>query len=281
MPDEVVEYLAVKEGVVWDATLGLGGHAERLLEWSAGVRVIGMDRDPESIGLARERLARFGERVRFVHGRFSDLELLMKETGVERVNGLIADLGVSYYQLTESSRGFSYQIDCDLDMRMDRTSGGRTAEEILNFSPEREISELIYRLGEERRARRVASSIVRARPLRSSSQLARAIDAVVPRTWRHSVLQRVFMALRMAVNEELEELESLLQTAPARVRPGGRMVAITFHSLEDRMVKRAFLALAREGRATVLTKKVVRPGEEEQSRNPASRSSKLRAVEMK
>jgi 16S rRNA (cytosine1402-N4)-methyltransferase len=253
MPEEVLEYLGsgAREGVVWDATLGLGGHTERLLERWPRVRVIGMDRDSESIGMARERLRRHGDRVTYLHGRFSDLERLFRESGLERVDGLISDLGVSYYQLTEGSRGFSYQIDCDLDMRMDRASGGRTAEELVNFSSERELSD------------------------------AAAVGSVVPRTWIHPVLQRTFMAIRMAVNEELEELEALLEGALSVLRPGGRMVAISFHSLEDRMVKHAFIRMSREGRAAILTKKVVRPGDEETSRNPASRSAKLRAAEVR
>jgi 16S rRNA (cytosine1402-N4)-methyltransferase len=277
----VVEYLAVREaGVYVDATLGLGGTAERVLEAAPAVQVIGVDRDPESLELARERLARFGDRVQLIHGRFSELGQLIDKAGVERADGVIADLGVSYYQLTDSARGFSYQSECELDMRMDRSAGGLTAADLLNNAAEIELSELIYRLGEERRARRVARSIVRARPVRTSSQLAGAIASVVPRTWIHSVLQRVFMALRMAVNEELDELGALLEAAPGRVRPGGRMVVISFHSLEDRMVKQAWVKLAREARGSILTKKVVRPSEQERSRNPASRSAKLRAVEI-
>ena len=279
MPAEVMEYLAVHPaGVYLDSTLGLGGHAERLLEQLPEARVIGLDRDPESLEMARERLARFGERIRFLHGRFSELPALLDAAGVEQLDGALADLGVSYYQLTEGERGFSYQQDFPLDMRMDRSSG-RTAEEIVNLDAERDISEIIYSLGEERRARRVARSIVRARPIHSTRQLAEAIGGSA-RTWIHPVVQRTFMALRMAVNEELEELGAWLEAAPKRVRPGGRLVTITFHSLEDRMVKQSFQKLAREGRAAILTKKVVRPSDEEQARNPASRSSKLRSAQM-
>ena len=172
MLDEVMQYLAVHPaGVYLDSTLGLGGHAERLLEQLPEARVIGLDRDAESLEMARERLARFGERIRFLHGRFSELPALLDAAGVEQLDGALADLGVSYYQLTEGERGFSYQQDFPLDMRMDRSSG-RTAEEIVNLDAERDISELIYSLGEERRARRVARSIVRARPIRSTRQLA-------------------------------------------------------------------------------------------------------------
>jgi 16S rRNA (cytosine1402-N4)-methyltransferase len=281
MSAEVLEYLAPGEGVFADLTLGLGGHAERLLEQAPGARLIGIDRDAEALDLARARLARFGDRVRYVHGRFSELDALLNEAGAGQLNGLYADLGASYYQLTTPDRGFSFQQDCRLDMRMDRTSGGPTAEEILNRLAERDISELIYTLGEERRARRVASSVVRARPIRSSAHLATVIGEVVPGPWRHAVLQRVFMALRMAVNDEMGELEAMLSAAPGRVRAGGRIVAISFHSLEDRMVKQAFQKLARARRAALLTKKVVRPGAEEIARNQASRSAKLRAIEIR
>jgi 16S rRNA (cytosine1402-N4)-methyltransferase len=280
MAAEVVQYLAPGAGVYADLTLGLGGHAERVLESAAEARLIGIDRDPEALELARDRLARFGDRVTYLHGRFSELDRLLREGRVEQLDGLHADLGASYYQLTSPDRGFSFQRDCRLEMRMDRRSGGPTAEEIVNRLAEREISELIYTLGEERRARRVASSVVRARPIRSSAHLAEVIGGAVPGPWRHAVLQRVFMALRMAVNEELEELEAMLVAAPGWVRPGGRIVVISFHSLEDRIVKHAFQRLAREGRSRVLTKKVVRPGSEELSRNPPSRSAKLRAAEM-
>jgi 16S rRNA (cytosine1402-N4)-methyltransferase len=285
MPVEVLEYLVTDASSLYiDATLGLGGHAESLLERYPEARLIGLDRDSESLAMARERLARFADRVTYVYGSFSMLPALLpqalQEKGVQRAAGLVADLGISYYQVTESERGFSYQQDSPLDMRMDRASGGTTAEEIVNFASERDISELIYTLGEERRARRVASSICRGRPYRSTRQLVEAIGAAVPRQWRHATVQRVFMALRMKVNAELEELGALLEAAPGLIRPGGRLVTLTFHSLEDRMVKHSFQQLARDGRAEILTKKVVRPSEEEQTRNPASRSAKLRAAQM-
>jgi 16S rRNA (cytosine1402-N4)-methyltransferase len=281
MVDEVLRYLVARlTGLYIDLTLGLGGHTEALLERVPEARVIAVDRDTESMALARERLSQFGDRVRFVQGRFSEVPRLLDEAGIDQVDGMLADLGPSYLQLTEGERGFSYNQDFPLDMRMDRRSG-RTAADIVNHAAERDISELLYTLGEERRARRVARFIFRARPIRSTRQLAEAVGEAVPGKWTHAVVQRVFMALRMAVNDELEELGALLEAAPARVRPGGRLVVLTFHSLEDRMVKQSFQSLAREGRATILTKKVVRPEEEEQARNPASRSCKLRSVEIR
>ena len=280
LPAEVLEYLVTRgDGVYCDATLGLGGHASRLLEQFPETRLIGIDRDAESLTIARENLAGFGERATYIHGHFSQLGTLLAQANVEQVDGILADLGASYYQLRSAERGFSFQSDGELDMRQDR-SQGETAADVVNFSSEKILADLIYQLGEERRARRVARSIVRGRPIRSTLHLATVIGGAVPRQWTHAVIQRTFMALRMSVNRELEELEALLAVAPGLVRPGGRIVVITFHSLEDRIVKHTFQKLAREGRVELLTRKVVRPGEGEVERNAAARSAKLRAVEI-
>jgi 16S rRNA (cytosine1402-N4)-methyltransferase len=197
---------------------------------------------------------------------------------VERVSGLLADLGVSRYQLTDAERGFSITSEGPLDMRMDREQSV-TAAEIVNYSAEKELAGLIYRFGEERRSRRIARAIVRARPIRSTTHLARVIESVAPRTERIHPATRTFMALRLAVNRELDELDALLESAPDLVAPGGRIVIITFMSLEDRRVKQSLQALVRAGRATMLTKHVVRPSDQEIETNPPSRSAKLRAVE--
>ncbi len=199
--------------------------------------------------------------------------------GIERTDGLLADLGTSRYQLTEPDRGFSLQADGPLDMRMDRSQGD-TAAEIVNTSAEKALADLIYQLGQERRARRIARAIVRARPIRSTLHLARVVELAAPRTSRLHPATQTFMALRLAVNREQEELDDLLRAAPEIVRSGGRIVVITFMSLEDRKVKRAFQDLARAGRAKVLTKHVVRPTGEEVRINAASRSAKLRALEL-
>lgn len=199
--------------------------------------------------------------------------------GLEKVDGLLADLGVSRYQLTDPERGFSLQADGPLDMRTNRTEG-TTAGEIVNYTAEKALADLIYQLGEERRARRIARAIVRSRPVRSTLHLARIVESAAPRTGRIHPATQTFMALRIAVNQEVEELEALMTLAPEIVAPGGRIVVLTFMSSEDGVVKQAFQRLAREGRARILTKHVVKPAYEEVLQNPASRSSKLRCLEM-
>jgi 16S rRNA (cytosine1402-N4)-methyltransferase len=200
--------------------------------------------------------------------------------GLETVDGILADLGVSRYQLTEPERGFSLAAAGPLDMRMDR-SQELTAADLVNTANERELADLIYQLGEEGRSRQIARAIVRARPLRDTLHLARIVEGATPRTGRLHPATQTFMALRRAVNRETEELDTLLTNAPDLLASGGRMVVITFMSLEDRQVKEAFRRLSQQGRARLLTKHVVKPGEEEVQANPASRSAKLRAVEMK
>jgi 16S rRNA (cytosine1402-N4)-methyltransferase len=199
--------------------------------------------------------------------------------GLTQVDGLLADLGVSRYQLTEGERGFSLMADGSLDMRMDR-SQEQTAADIVNYESEKQLADLIFQLGEERRSRRIARAIVRARPIKTTGQLAKLIEAVVPRTEKIHPATRTFMALRIAVNHEQEELDALLESIPRLVKPGGRAVIVTFMSLEDRKVKQSFQALAKAGRANILTRHVVRPAEEEIRNNPPSRSAKLRALEL-
>jgi 16S rRNA (cytosine1402-N4)-methyltransferase len=195
------------------------------------------------------------------------------------VDGLLADLGVSRYQLTEGERGFSLMADGPLDMRMDR-SQGQTAADIVNYESEKQLADLIFQLGEERRSRRIARAIVRARPIKTTGQLAKLIESAVPRTGKLHPASQTFMALRIAVNQENEELDALLAAIPKLVKPGGRAVLLTFMSLEDRKVKQSFQGLAREGRVNILTRHVVRPSEEEVRDNPPSRSAKLRAVQI-
>jgi len=202
----------------------------------------------------------------------------LTELGIGKVQGLVADLGVSRYQLTSPERGFSLSQDGPLSMLME-PGEGPTAAEAVNLLSERELADLIYQLGEERRARKLVRAIVRTRPHRTTLGLARVIEEAAPRTGKLHPATQTFMALRMYVNRELEELQALLEQAPAMAAAGGRMVTLTFHSLEDRMVKRSFQQLAREGRARLLTKHVVKPQPEEVRRNAASRSAKLRALE--
>jgi len=278
---EVMEYLAVRpDGIYLDATAGLGGHTGAIARRLTTGWVIANDRDAESLEFARANTAELADRIRFHHGKFSELETAVGAQGVAKVNGLIADLGVSRYQLTESHRGFSILTDGPLDMRMDQ-SQRVTAGELVNSAAEKAIADWIYQLGEERRARKIARAIVRARPIRSTLHLAGVVERAVPRTGRLHPATRTFMALRMVVNEEQAELDRLLDLAPGLVAAGGRVVIISFMSLEDRKVKEKFRSLGREGRAAVLTKHPVTPSEKEIHENPASRSAKLRAVEMK
>jgi 16S rRNA (cytosine1402-N4)-methyltransferase len=277
---EVLEYLAPRaDGHYLDATAGLGGHLGEIARRLDRGFVVGNDRDAESLELARKATAEVAGRIRFHHGDFTDLRQALQENGIEQVDGMIADLGVSRYQLTSPDRGFSFSTDAPLDMRCDR-SRGETAADLVNYSAEKALSELIYQLGEERRARKLARAIVRARPIRSTLHLANVVESASPRTGRLHPATKVFMALRMAVNDELGQLDKLLETAPEITARGGRIVILSFHSMEDRKVKQRFRELGQEGRATVLTKHPVRPDEDEVAANPPSRSAKLRAVEM-
>ena len=260
---------------------GLGGHTRLIAQRLETGFVIACDRDAESIELARDNTKDFADRIRFWNGTFSRLAEASAAFGVERVDGLLADLGASRYQLTTAARGFSFQADGPLDMRMTQTAG-ITAADIVNTFSEREIADLIYRLGDERRwSRKIAGAIRRARPIRSTLHLAQVVESVVHRTGKLHPATKTFMALRLAVNQEQEELDALLETAPKLVKSAGRVVAITFMSLEDRKVKESFRRLAREGRAILLTKHVVKPSERETRSNPPSRSAKLRAIEMR
>ena len=270
MADEVVRFLGGR-GTVIDMTLGAGGHAEALLE--AGVqRLIGIDRDPNAVETATSRLSRFGDRFTAVRTRFSQLP------AVNRVDGVLWDLGVSSMQLDRTERGFSYRNDGPLDMRMD--AEGESATDIVNTAPEEELARILFELGEERRSRRVAAAIVRARtrsPITTTGELARVVaGALGARRGGPHPARRTFQALRIAVNRELEDLALSLPRAAEALAPGGRIVAISYHSLEDRIVKRF---VNERDDLEPLTKKPLRPSKREQERNPRSRSAKLRAAE--
>ncbi len=278
MLGESLEYLAIRpDGVYVDATAGLGGHTKAIAERLQSGLVIACDRDPESLEIVRARTAAQTERIRYFCGPFSKLPEILGENGVELVDGVLADLGASRYQLSSAERGFSLMEDGPLDMRMDRSQGSSAAD-LVNGLPEKALADLIYQLGEERRSRRISRAIVRARPILTTGRLAAVIEEAVPRTGRMHPATQTFMALRLKVNQELEELETLLRTAPEHIRPGGRFVVLTFMSAEDRKVKQAFQALARAGTAAILTKHVVKPGQAEIRENAASRSAKLRAL---
>ncbi|MBV9404250.1 MAG: 16S rRNA (cytosine(1402)-N(4))-methyltransferase RsmH [Acidobacteriaceae bacterium] len=277
---EALEYLAIRpDGIYVDVTAGLGGHLRAIAERLKSGWVIACDRDRESLEVARANVPEeVRSSVRFFPGPFSKLEAALAANGVTAVDGVLADLGVSRYQLSSGERGFSLMEDGPLDMRMDRGQA-LTAADLVNEMPEKELANLIYELGEERRSRRISRAIVRARPIGTTGRLAEVIERAVPRTGRIHPATQTFMALRLKVNGELEELRELLRVVPEHLRSDARFVVLTFMSLEDRIVKQAFQALARAGRARILTKHVVRPTEEEILRNPASRSAKLRAVE--
>lgn len=287
--DEAMGFLAPKPGGVFcDATLGLGGHAARILQLSApDGRLVGLDRDSSALARARSSLAAFADRVTFVHARFGSLREVLEGLGIASVDGCLVDLGVSSLQLDTAERGFSFAKPAPLDMRMDPSQGESAAELLLRVS-EDELERVLRELGEERFARKIARAIVEARgrgQLTTTTALATLIGRVVPfRERNKDPATRTFQALRIAVNDELGELERFLAAAPGYLRPGGRLVVISFHSLEDRLVKRAFRALAGAAAAPglglrILTKHVVTASDEERRRNPRSRSAKLRALE--
>jgi len=275
---ESMEYLSIRpDGVYVDVTAGLGGHTGAIAERLASGRVIACDRDAESLEMARRNTVVLADRIRYFHGTFSQLPQALAE-GDEKVDGVLADLGVSRYQLASGERGFSLMEDGPLDMRMSRLDE-ITAADYVNELSEKDLADLIYQYGEERRSRRISRAIVRARPILTTGRLARVVEEAVPRTGRIHPATQTFMALRLKVNREFEELDKLLEIVPGRLKPGGRFVALTFMSTEDRKVKLAFQGEARAGRGVILTKHVVKPSDREIFENPASRSAKLRALE--
>lgn len=285
--DEAMGFLApVSGGSYCDATVGMGGHAAAILERSSpDGHLVGIDRDPEALALAADRLGCFGERVHLVHARFASLRAVLESAGIDLVDGCLVDLGVSSLHLDRPERGFSFRHEGPLDMRMD-PSQGETAADFLRRADATEIGSVLRDFGEERYARRIASAIVAARErgaLSGTSALAALVARVVPSRERsRDPATRTFQALRIAVNDELDELQRFLADAPGCLRPGGRLVVISFHSLEDRIVKRCLRALSAgqaQPRLRLLTKHVVVAGEQERRRNPRSRSAKLRAAE--
>jgi 16S rRNA (cytosine1402-N4)-methyltransferase len=283
LPAEVLAALEpARGGVFVDCTVGLGGHTRLLLEHVAE-RVIGFDRDEDALAIARTRLGEFGERVVLVHGDYRGLVGALKELGVDRTVGLVADLGVSSMQLQAEGRGFSFRTDEPLDMRMDRSSGP-TAADLLRDADEREIADAIFAFGEERHSRRVARAIVAARargPLTTTGQLADIVRRAVPHRGYQRIdpATRTFQGLRIWVNRELDGLDRFVREAVLVLAPGGRAAVISFHSLEDRVVKHTMRDLEREGVARLLSRKPVVPGDDELTRNPRARSAKLRAAE--
>lgn len=282
MLEEVLEWLRVKpDGTYVDATLGAGGHSATIAQKLTSGRLISLDRDAQALELARERLKIFGEKVTLVQAPFSRIAEVVHELGIPGVDGVLADLGVSSMQLDQAARGFSFREAGPLDMRMDAEGDEVTADEIVNRWSEKEVADLLYREAEEHDSRRIARAIVRARPIRDTAHLATVV-AGARKQWGRQRLHpatKTFLALRIAVNREMEELGQFLSRTPATLNSGGRWVALTYHSGEDRLVKRAFQQGEREGTLKVLTKHVIQPSEEEISANPRSRSAKLRCAE--
>jgi 16S rRNA (cytosine1402-N4)-methyltransferase len=283
---DAIEYLNLRAGqTVADCTLGLAGHASEIARrLGPQGHLIGFDRDPEALELAKAKLAQvaneLGEqapKITLIGEAFSSIAEHVKPGSLD---GVLADFGVSSLQLDEARRGFSFMADGPLDMRMD-TRSGWTAEQVVNEENERELANLIYEYGEERRSRRIARAIVRGRPVTTTGQLARIVAQAAPAMKQDRIhpATRTFQALRIYVNRELDEIGAWVKAAPELLKPGGRLVAISFHSLEDRIVKDALREGARLGTWTILTKKPVTAGEEETDKNPRSRSAKMRAAE--
>jgi 16S rRNA (cytosine1402-N4)-methyltransferase len=270
-------------GLFVDCTVGLGGHSRALLEAGAS-RIVGLDRDPDALAAAATALAEYADRVALVHADYRDLDRVLDARGIERVAGTLADLGVSSMQLGASGRGFSFQRDEPLDMRMDQTSG-KTAADLLRDVEEEDLANVIFQYGEERYSRRIARAIVHARrtaPVASTSQLAELVRRAIPTRGHQRIdpATRTFQALRIWVNRELEGLDTFLIAAARRLLAGARLAVIAFHSLEDRIVKHTFRALGQDRETIrILTKRPIEAGPDEVARNPRARSAKLRAIE--
>jgi 16S rRNA (cytosine1402-N4)-methyltransferase len=281
---ETVDLLDPRRGGLFvDCTIGLGGHSRALLEAGAS-RVLGLDRDPIALASARAALAQYGDRVELVHADYRELDRVLGERGIDGVAGALADLGVSSMQFDAEGRGFSFRRDEPLDMRMDQTQGP-TAADLLADTGEEDLANVIFQYGEERYSRRIARGVVEARRtgrIGTTGQLAQIVRRAVPRKGYQRIdpATRTFQALRIWVNRELDGLDEFLAAASKLLAGGARLAVITFHSLEDRIVKHAFRALAAgEEALRVLTRKPVIPGEAEVARNPRARSAKLRAIE--
>ena len=284
---DAIELLNVRAGsVIADCTLGLAGHAAEIIRrLGPQGRLIGFDRDPEALELAKIRLdqvaAELGDKAPAINLIGDAFSSISRHVESDSLDGILADFGVSSLQLDEARRGFSFMADGPLDMRQD-TRSGPTAEQVVNEASEHELADLIYEYGDERRSRRIARAIVRGRPVTTTGQLARIVASAAPpmKNDRIHPATRTFQALRIYVNRELDEIRTLLEAAPALLKPSGRLVVISFHSLEDRIAKDILREYAHKGIFDLLTKKPVTAGEEEVDRNPRSRSAKLRAAEM-
>ena len=276
-----MEWLRIRpEGTYVDATCGTAGHAIEIARRLTTGRLIGIDRDPEALAIARERLKPYEEKVVLVHAEFSRIGELKADLNLPPFDGVIADLGISSLELDSPARGFSFRWAAALDMRMN-PDNPLTADEIVNQWSEKELADLLYQKAEERDSRRIARAIVRSRPIRDTEHLATVVAGARKARGRQKLqpATKTFLALRNAVNREEEELEQFLSRTPATLNSEGRWIVLSYHSLEDRPVKRAFQQLEREGSFRVLTRKVIMPGEDEIRANPRSRSAKMRVAE--
>ena len=279
--EEVLEWLRIRpDGIYVDATLGAAGHSEAIAARLDSGRLISLDQDALALQIGQERLAKFGSKVNCVLSPFSRIAEVVHELGIPKVDGVLADLGVSSMQLDRPERGFSFREAGPLDMRMSDAEE-LTADEIVNRWPEKDLADLLYRGADEHDSRRIARAILRARPIRDTAHLATVV-AGARKQWGRQKLHpatKTFLALRIAVNRELEALGQFLFRTPATMNSGARFVLLTYHSGEDRMVKEAFKEGERQGTLKILTKHVIRPSEEEERANPRSRSAKLRCAE--
>jgi 16S rRNA (cytosine1402-N4)-methyltransferase len=278
---EVMEWLRIRpEGTYVDATCGTAGHAIEIARRLTTGRLIGIDRDPQALAIARERLKPYEEKVVLVHAEFSKIGEVKLDLNLPPFDGVIADLGISSLELDSPKRGFSFRWAAALDMRMN-PDNPLTADEIVNQWSEKELADLLYQKAEERDSRRIARAIVRSRPIRDTEHLATVVAGARKARGRQKLqpATKTFLALRNAVNREEEELEQFLSRTPATLNSEGRWIVLSYHSLEDRPVKRAFQQLEREGSFRVLTRKVIMPGEDEIRANPRSRSAKMRVAE--
>jgi 16S rRNA (cytosine1402-N4)-methyltransferase len=281
LAEEALHWLQIKpEGTYLDATLGLGGHAVEIARRLTTGRLIGIDRDEQAIEIARQRLQEFAGKVTLVQADFSNVQELAGEMNWPPLDGVLADLGVSSLQLDTGERGFSFRYAGPLDMRMD-LQASTTAAEIVNEMAERELADLLYRLGEEHDSRRIARVIVRARPIRDTEHLATVVAGARPSRGRQRLhpATKTFLALRIAVNREMEALAQFLDRVPATLNLGGRWVVLSYHSLEDRMVKQSFRRWSQQDVLDVLTRKVICPSPAETEANPRARSAKMRVAE--
>jgi 16S rRNA (cytosine1402-N4)-methyltransferase len=284
MPEEVLEYLVKKpDGIYVDATFGEGGHSLRILERFPQSQVIGLDKDIQILKWGEKRLKPYEGRLKLFRANYTDMDIILSGLGIDKIDGILFDLGVSSYQLDHEDRGFSFQTDGPLDMRMDVDSG-KSAREVLNSMDQRKLEEIIREYGEERFARSISKRICDNRPLNTTADLVQSVKEGIPGQVRHKMKRnfatRTFQAIRIYVNRELEELENGLSKSLDILNVGGRIVVLSFHSLEDRIVKNHFRDKKREGVLDVLTKKPLVPTEDEVSLNRRSRSAKMRAAEL-